>query len=475
MKTHPSIHFSALLLLASTLFLSTSDAQAQNALVSANTNQTKQAEAYPIDLPTVLRLANAQNLDVQIARQKLRESEANRESALEQYFPWVAPGATYRRRDGFSQFFPSGVVTNAHLESYSPGATLAAQVNFGDAIYNSLAAKQLVKASSQALETQRQDSLLAAAQGYFDLAKAKALVSVVHQALAISRDYQRQLHSAVEVGIAFKGDELRVQTQSGSYEIALRQAMEQQRIAAAKLALVLHLDPMVELVPQDGEMARLTLIQTNVMLETLVQRALQSRPELKQGKALLAAARETKNGAVYGPLIPYLSAQVFAGGFGGGPLDGHGSFGQAEDYQFTLGWRIGPGGLFDFGRVHASKARLASVQLSDSKLKDTIVTEVVAGFTRVNSTAAQIDLAVANLSTADETLRLTQQRKDFAVGVVLEDIQAQQALTQARSDYVTAVAEYNKAQYALQIAVGKTPSETEFRGTNQPPLQMNHR
>jgi outer membrane protein TolC len=31
------------------------------------------------------------------------------------------------------------------------------------------------------------------------------------------------------------------------------------------------------------------------------------------------------------------------------------------------------------------------------------------------------------------------------VGIVLEDIQAQQALAQARSDYVTAVAEYNKA------------------------------
>ena len=62
------LRIGALLLLASTLFLSTSDAQEQNALAGANTNQTKQAEAYPIDLPTVLRLANAKNLDVQIAR-----------------------------------------------------------------------------------------------------------------------------------------------------------------------------------------------------------------------------------------------------------------------------------------------------------------------------------------------------------------------------------------------------------------------
>ena len=40
------------------------------------------------------------------------------------------------------------------------------------------------------------------------------------------------------------------------------------------------------------------------------------------------------------------------------------------------------------------------------------------------------------------------------VGAVLEDIQAQQELTRARSDYLSAVAEFNKAQYGLAKAVG---------------------
>jgi len=41
---------------------------------------------------------------------------------------------------------------------------------------------------------------------------------------------------------------------------------------------------------------------------------------------------------------------------------------------------------------------------------------------------------------------------------VLEDIQAQQDLTQARSEYLTALAEYNKAQYGLNKAVGGPPA-----------------
>ncbi|MGH7968899.1 MAG: hypothetical protein ACREIC_09260, partial [Limisphaerales bacterium] len=44
---------------------------------------------YPIDLPAALRLAGARNLDIQLARERLSESQANRQSAVEQFFPWI--------------------------------------------------------------------------------------------------------------------------------------------------------------------------------------------------------------------------------------------------------------------------------------------------------------------------------------------------------------------------------------------------
>jgi outer membrane protein TolC len=419
---------------------------------------------YPIDLPTALRLAGAQNLDIQLARARLSEAQANRQSAVQQFFPWISAGAAYRRRDGVAQASPSGIISDAHYQSYNPGAALAVQIDLGDAIYNSLAAKQLVKASDQALEAQRQDSTLSAAQGYFDLAKAGALVEVTREALKTSRDYQQQLQAAVSSGIAFKGDELRVQSQAEHYEITLRQALERQRVAAAELALILHLDSRVELVPQDTLLAPITLFETNASMHTLVEQALRTRPELKQSQALSLAARAAKNGAVYGPLIPSVGAQAFGGGLGGGPDSGPSNFGAEGDYLVGLTWRIGPGGLFDAGRVNAGKARLAAAQLDEAKLKDTITSQVVVSLTRVQSLWAQIALAQRNLATASETLRLTRERRQYGVGVVLEDIQAQQDLTQARSEYLTALADYNKAQYGLNKAVGGPPEP--------PPLQQ---
>jgi outer membrane protein TolC len=409
---------------------------------------------YPIDLPTTLRLVGAQNLDIQIARERLNEAEANRVSALEQFFPWIAAGVSYHRRDGVAQAVPSGIISDAHYQSYAPGGALSAQVAIGDAIYNSLAAKQLVKASDHALEAQRLDATLQAAQGYFDLAAATALADVEQEALKTSQDYQNQLQTAVAAGIVFKGDLLRVQTQTEHYAIALQRAQERQRVAGAKLALTLHLDSRVELVPQAPTLVPLTLFPTNAPLDALVAQALQFRPELKQSQALLLAARAAKNGTVYGPLIPSLGGQAFGGGLGGGPDGGPNTFAAEGDYVVGLSWRIGPGGLFDSGRINASKARLATVELGEAKLRDFITTQVVTNLVRVQSLSAQIALAQQTLASASETLRLTRERKQYGVGVVLEDIQAQQDLTQARADYFIALAEYNKAQYGLSTAVG---------------------
>jgi len=103
-----------------------------------------------------------------------------------------------------------------------------------------------------------------------------------------------------------------------------------------------------------------------------VARALSERPELRQSQALIAADRAARNGAVYGPLIPSAGAQVFGGGLGGGPDGGPDTLAAAGDYTVGLSWRLGPGGLFDWGRINSRKARLAATELADTKLRDMI-------------------------------------------------------------------------------------------------------
>ena len=405
-----------------------------------------------IDLPTALRLAGAQNLDVQIAGEKLREAQAIHQSALAQFFPWIAPGIAYRQHDNNLQNV-QGDIVDVHKYSYAPGVALAAQVELGDAIYQSLASKQLSHAAGHALEAQRQQSVLAAAQGYFELALAQGAAAVAREAVRISTGYAEQVSRAVTAGIAFKGDALRAQVQKERNELGLRQTLEQQRIAAARLAQTLRLDPTVVLTAQESELTPLNLI-TNCTLDSLVAQALAANPEFKQSAALTAAARDRKSGATYGPLIPSLGATAFFGGLGGGREGVADTFGGQQDYIVGASWRIGPGGLLDFTRMRATDARLKISELGDRKLKDELTRQVVEGFTRWQSQADQIQTARSALAAAAEGFQLAQQRKEFAVGIVLETIQAETDLTRAQLDYLKAVAEFNQAQYGLQRVMG---------------------
>ncbi|MCI0538177.1 MAG: TolC family protein [Verrucomicrobiales bacterium] len=420
-----------------------------------------------IDLATTLRLAGAQHLDIQIARERLLEARANHESTLWQFFPWLSPGLTYRRHDNLTQDVIGNII-DVHKESYTIGPTISAQLEVGDAIYRNLAARQLVNAADYALESQQQDSLLAASQAYFDLVKAHAAVVVANEAVRISTNYLEQVQRAAEAGIAFRGDVLRVEVQSERNRITARQAQEQERVASARLVQVLHLETNLELVANEKELIPLSLVPTNTPVQSLVSEALSRRPELKQNRALAEAARTAKNGALYGPLIPSVGAQVFVGGLGGG-RDGVGrTFGESEDYQVMLGWRIGPGGVFDRSRIRASEARLRIAQITGQKLLDEITRQVIEHHTRSQSLADQLGTAQRAAQAAEEALRLSEERKQFAVGNVLETILAEQELTRARLDLSNAIAEYNKAQYSLLKALGSMsgPPETRSHGRN---------
>jgi OMF family outer membrane factor len=98
---------------------------------------------------------------------------------------------------------------------------------------------------------------------------------------------------------------------------------------------------------------------------------------------------------------------------------------------------------------------LKIAELSSDKIYDDLTRQVIEAFTRWQSLADQVETTRRALAAAEEGLRLSQQRKEYAVGIVLETIQAEQDLTRARLDYLKAVAEFNKGQYVLSRAIGK--------------------
>ena len=121
---------------------------------------------HPIDLATVLRLAGAQSLDVAIARERVKEAKALHDQARMQFLPWLTPGVGYKWHDGNIQDV-AGHIIDTTKQSYTAGAALTAQLELGDAIYKSLASRQLVIAAEGSAEARRQETVYGAATGYF--------------------------------------------------------------------------------------------------------------------------------------------------------------------------------------------------------------------------------------------------------------------------------------------------------------------
>ena len=358
----------------------------------------------PIDLPTVLRLAGAQNIDVQVAAEKLNEARAAEESTQLAFFPWVVAGAGYKAHNGAIQTV-DGQIISTDKQSYNVGPTVGIQLDLGDALYKRLAAKQLTKAAEHGADAQQRQSVLEAAETYFDLCKAQANATVANEALKTSKEYEDQIGNAVKAGVAFKGDELRAHTQLKRYELLEQQAAEQRRTAAARLAQILNLDGKVNLTPSNRDLVPLKLAPSGGSSSSLVTQALANRPELKQGASLSDAAQTGARGARLAPLVPSLGAQVFGGGLGGGVGSDAGNFGGSGDYQITLGWRIGPGGLFDRSRVKAAESKAQQAALIEEKISDGITREVVENFERVKLLREQLVTSKDGVGAALEALR----------------------------------------------------------------------
>ena len=407
-----------------------------------------------VDLPTVLKLAGAQNLEIEIAEQKLREAQAREDGTIWQLFPTISPGVAYQNHAGMLQSF-SGPVSDVNKESIQAGATVQIRLELGEAIYRRLAAQQLTIAAGHQLESQRQLTLLEAASGYFELVGAQANEAITAEAFRIAQDFHRQVEAAVKAGLTHQGDALRAYAQMNRALLAQQKATDTRHLAAARLAQTLRLHITGELRAVDLHPTPLSLSLPANPVSDLINLALQHRPEIAEAEALNAAATENSNAARYAPLYPTLNAQVFGGGLGGSPASSQTNFGRSTDTLVSLTWKIGPGGIFDNSRERTAQAAEAQSRLGQERVRETITREVVEAQGTVKILQSQLQHAQDAVKATQQGLKLSLQRREFAVGAVLETLQSQQDALQSQQDYLQTITELNKAQYRLKHALGE--------------------
>jgi len=412
------------------------------------------AEHQGIDLSSALKLAGMNDIDLALVREAENLAKAANDAATLRFFPWLNAGGSYVKQTGGAQAF-GGKVSSVNEELYQKSVAVNLPLDLGNAVFGKLAARRLQAAAAFDTEAQHNDTLFAAAGGYFDLVNAVAAEDIAHEALRISQDYEQQLDRGYHAGIINRSELLRVSVQTQRNQVVLRQAQETVRSASAALATLLRLDPTLELDPNERVVAPPTLVAVDTPVKDLVKDALAARPEIRSSDETVAAANQQRLAAKYGPLLPSVGAQAIYGRVRGGPDGDLSDWLSSHEYVVGLSWRLGPGGLFDFSRTEAANSQLHHQELLNTRLRDDISRQVVDAYEAARAALDEMGLARHSVELAEESLKLSEQRREFGVYAVLEVIQAQQDLTQARNDYSRALSQYAKAQYGLARATAR--------------------
>lgn len=436
----------------------------------------------PIDLPGALRLAGAQDLDIAIARERVYQAVAELQQARVQWLPSLYIGPNWIRHDGQAQVV-EGPVRTISKSSLFLGATAAAgssvsgpvpaggpaQVSgltsilrFSDAIFEPLAAKQLVHAREASTRTATNDALLNVAETYLDLQRAAGRLAIAREASANAEALSALTASYAKTGAGLESDHRRSLAERDRQRKNVEAAVGELEVASAELILRIRLDPRIVVAPVEPPETVLQLVPGTCAIDDLIIMGLQRRPELAEAQALVEATVVRLKQAKLRPFIPSLAFRYSGGGFGGGTNGFFGDFNGRSDADVNLYWELQNLGLADraIAKQRAAQKRTADLQMM--KVQDRVASEVVQAEKGRISSLRQMQEASRALPEAQSSLALNMTNIRRGAGLPgatrpIEVLQPIQALAQARADHLDAVLAYNRAQLRLFHALGRPP------------------
>jgi outer membrane protein TolC len=430
---------------------------------SAPPTPTGRTTSYPIDLPTALRLADANNPTVNVARARVREALAQFDRARVAWVPSLSFGPTFFYHQGIDQN-RRGETFIVSRGNYTLSAGPALRVDLSDALYLPLVARQGVRAANSAARAVENNVQLEVALAYLDLVELHALSAVNADILFRTEQILKSAQAGAEAGrnktaadVNRAATELNLRREEG---IVLR---GRTAAAAARLARLLQLDPTVELTPFEPAVVPVVLVPGDLTVEDLVRTALRARPEMAAAQAGVAGADALVRQAKAAPLMPRVQGEFVGGGLSGGrenqpwsPLTSQYNAGVA------LVWNLDAFGL---GNAATIRGRRAGYDASLFRLRE--VEALVAS--QVVEAAETSAARYTALGPAEEAVRQAQEMyrkfRDASFAMLgpkgqpqfdaLEPLTAVQALNQARVLYLQQVIEFNRSQFRLYAAIGQ--------------------
>jgi outer membrane protein TolC len=455
-------------------------------------------EMLPIDLEAAIQVARADNLDIQRARQVVEASRGRLQSSVGGAFPAVAPTAAFEHVDGTIRAVQGNLV-GAAFNTFQPAIAAQWITNPGQVVYDIIAARRRLSATKQQEQAVVLDTLRQTAGGYYELVLAQARVATARQAVREAEELLRITQLRVRTGTGVPADELRADARLSERQQDLVASIDGFYRASVSLALTLHLDSSVTLIPSVAQLPPVTLVRAEVSLEELLDFAVVYRPDLQSVRELVKVAAAARGATWWGALGPQFQVNYQFGGITGhsdhtkpaqgipnnlilnpasptgafstNPLvngairetilrgsrraagNGDQTFGFSDQARFNAvaGWRFS---ISAFGDLKTASAAEQQIAIEAEQQLDRVRAEVILAREASKTNAELARLSQRQVASAEEALRLTQRNLQAGTMTTLDVLEAENALTQARLRNAEAVVRYNQAQVDLIASIG---------------------
>lgn len=450
-----------------------------------------------IDLAAALRLAGVSNPQILIARQRISEALALRQLAAAQALPTLQFGTSYDQHSGALQQ-SSGNILNVQRDSlyFGAGANAVAagsvnipgvvwNMNVSQSLYGFLQARQVVEQRRFTSRAVENEMLRQVANAYLDLLAAHGRRSVAALTRMDAADVLKTTETYVEAKLGRQADRDRAATELQQSEAALRLAEGDVRLASARLARLLTIDPSMELYPAEENLVPQSAVPEPIPLCELLAIALLNRPELAAQRAAVREALLGWQSAKVLPFSPNIIIGLSTGGEGGGSdlasmpagsaqfavgTSRFGGFGQRTDFDAVAFWTLQNLGVGNAALIKAQRARLNTENLRMLLTLNTVRAEVADANARVHARLARIASTEAATKTSILGFKEDAERMRGMVGKApgkpvrpIELLDSLRLVSSSRYEYVRAIAEFNQAEVDLYVALGQPPADVLAR------------
>ena len=431
------------------------------------------ADRYPITLATALYLAGSSNLQVAIAQERVREAYARLDGAKVLWVPNISGGVGFNDHAGQLQNIEGRIIEINRQSLFvgggagfgrtplaggaNPPPRLGIDLSPVDVIFEPLAARQAVQQRNSDASTIFNDTLLDVSLVYLELVRAQSQVAIAQEAAANARELEQLTSEFARTGAGLEADAQRARADLAERDRERLVAEERVRVYSAELARLLRLDQSITLFALETQPAPITLISTEVPLESLIAQGVSARPEVSREYARIAATESRVSQERWRPWVPNLHVGVGGGTFGGGRNDDFGNFSGRYDLDALAVWEVRNLGFGNRALVRQRSSEHRQACLEYQQTRDQIAADVTAAYHQAALRLQQVGFAEQQIAAAADALPLN---FNGIRGRELRPIEAQQAiaaLALARLRYVNAVIEYNQAQLALWRAIGHPP------------------